>query len=321
MWRRWLAVSVVVGLVVGGTAAVAQLPPGGTFTDDDGNEHEGFIEAIAAAGITLGCNPEGTLYCPAEPVRRDQMASFLARGFDLPAAGEDFFPDDEGNTHEDNINRVAAAGITLGFDDGTFGPTLLVSRAQMASFLARAMELDPVPGDRFDDVSGVHEGNINAIAEEGVTLGCDQAGTLFCPDDSVRRDQMASFLGRALGLEPTPPGTSSTSSSSTSSSSSSSSSSSTSSTMAGETEVIEITAVQDFGNTTVSVGTEVVWVNNDNMDHTSTSGTPPTPDGTWNSGILDPGEDFSRTFNTEGSFDYFCTVHGNQMTGTIIVEP
>ena len=225
MWRRWLAVSVVVGLVVGGTAAVAQLPPGGTFTDDDGNEHEGFIEAIAAAGITLGCNPEGTLYCPAEPVRRDQMASFIARGFELPAAGEDFFPDDEGNTHEDNINRVAAAGITLGFDDGTFGPTLLVSRAQMASFLARAMELDPVPGDRFADVSGVHEGNINAIAEEGVTLGCDQAGTLFCPDESVRRDQMASFLGRALGLEPTPPppGTSSTSSSSTSSSSSSSS--------------------------------------------------------------------------------------------------
>ena len=104
----------MVGLVVGGTAAVAQLPPGGTFTDDDGNEHEGFIEAIAAAGITLGCNPEGTLYCPAEPVRRDQMASFIARGFELPAATEDFFPDDEGNTHEDNINRVAAAGITLG---------------------------------------------------------------------------------------------------------------------------------------------------------------------------------------------------------------
>jgi plastocyanin len=299
---------------------VAQLPPGGTFTDDDGNEHEGFIEAIAAAGITLGCNPEGTLYCPAEPVRRDQMASFLARGFDLPAAGEDFFPDDAGNTHEDNINRVAAAGITLGFDDGTFGPTLLVSRAQMASFLARAMGLDPVPGDRFDDVSGVHEGNINAIAEEGVTLGCDEAGTLFCPDDSVRRDQMASFLGRALGLEPTPPpGTSSTSSSSTSSSSSSSSSS-TSTTM-GEPVVISIEAIVDFGETTVPVGTEVVWENNHNVNHSSTSGTPPNNlSGIWNSGILNAGEDFSRTFNTVGSFDYFCTVHDDLMTGTITVE-
>ena len=257
MWRRWLAVSVVVGLVVGGTAAVAQLPPGGTFTDDDGNEHEGFIEAIAAAGITLGCNPEGTLYCPAEPVRRDQMASFLARGFDLPAAGEDFFPDDEGNTHEDNINRVAAAGITLGFDDGTFGPTLLVSRAQMASFLARAMELDPVPGDRFDDVSGVHEGNINAIAEEGVTLGCDQAGTLFCPDDSVRRDQMASFLGRALGLEPTPPPPTTT----------------TSTTAPPPPDDVFV-SIDDFffspDDVTVAEGTQVWWTNVGDADHTTT---------------------------------------------------
>ncbi len=32
-------------------------------------------------------------------------------------------------------------------------------------------------------------------------------------------------------------------------------------------------------------------------------------------------EDFSRTFNTQGSFDYFCTVHDETMTGTIIVEP
>ena len=39
--------------------AAGQLPPGGTFTDDNGNEHEGMIEAIAAAGITLGCNPKG----------------------------------------------------------------------------------------------------------------------------------------------------------------------------------------------------------------------------------------------------------------------
>ena len=37
----------------------------------------------------------------------------------------------------------------------------------MASFLARALDIDPVPGDVFDDVSGVHEGNINALATGG----------------------------------------------------------------------------------------------------------------------------------------------------------
>ncbi len=64
------------------TAAGAQ--SSGRFTDDDGNVHEGFIEAIAAEGITLGCNPEGTLYCPAATVTRGQMASFIDRGFTLP---------------------------------------------------------------------------------------------------------------------------------------------------------------------------------------------------------------------------------------------
>ncbi len=67
---RFVAVAVVVlatttsGALLTSLPAAGQLPPGGTFTDDDGNTHEGMIEAIAAAGITLGCNPEGTLYCP-----------------------------------------------------------------------------------------------------------------------------------------------------------------------------------------------------------------------------------------------------------------
>ena len=49
--------------------------------DDDGSVHEGFIEAIAAEGITLGCATN--LYCPYDPITRAQMASFLDRAFDL----------------------------------------------------------------------------------------------------------------------------------------------------------------------------------------------------------------------------------------------
>ncbi len=198
MRRLVLSLSVMSLLAVMAAPATAQeVPPGGTFYDDDGNVHEGAIEAIASRGVTLGCDPDGTIYCVAESVTRDQMASFLARAFELPEAGHDFFPDDDGSVHEDNINRLAAAGIAEGFDDGTYGPRLPVTREQMASFLARALDLAPVPGDVFDDVSGVHEGNINALARAGVTEGCDQSGNLYCPKDPVRRDQMASFVARA----------------------------------------------------------------------------------------------------------------------------
>jgi len=58
------------------------LPPGvpDTFTDDDTSVFEADIDALAAAGITKGCNPPtNDMYCPNNPVTRGQMAAFLYR--------------------------------------------------------------------------------------------------------------------------------------------------------------------------------------------------------------------------------------------------
>ena len=41
------------------------------------------IAAIAKAGITIGCNPDRTHYCPHQPVTRSQMALFLTRALKL----------------------------------------------------------------------------------------------------------------------------------------------------------------------------------------------------------------------------------------------
>ncbi len=43
-------------------------------------------------------------------------------------------------------------------------------------------------------------------------------------------------------------------------------------------------------------------------------------DGTWNSGIQITGS-FEHTFNSQGTFPYFCIPHGQAMTGTVIVNP
>lgn len=54
--------------------------------------------------------------------------------------------------------------------------------------------------DGFHDVSSgnVHHGSINAVRDADVTKGC--ATGVYCPGDSVRRDQMASFLDRLGAL-------------------------------------------------------------------------------------------------------------------------
>ena len=187
----------------GGPTGPAE-PATGRFEDvDAGSVHAPAIAAIAAAGITRGCDAAGPRFCPDQPVTRAQMASFLARALNLRAAVTDYFTDDDSSSHEANINALRAAGITRGCDpDGRrFCPDQPVTRAQMASFLVRALDLPATATDYFtDDDGSSHEANINALRAVGITRGCDAAGSRFCPDDAVTRAQMATFLARALNL-------------------------------------------------------------------------------------------------------------------------
>ena len=195
--KRLAVVGLVVSLLLVGSPSQAA-PLSGTFVDDDGNVHEPNIQAIAVEGITLGCG--GDRYCPAGTVRRDEMASFLARALGLPAQSTGPFSDIAGNMHAGAINAIAAAGITLGCASGRYCPADSVRRDEMASFLARAFGLAAAPSPFTDTAGNTHEPNIGAIAAEGITLGC--AAGQFCPSGQVRRDEMASFLARGLGLEP-----------------------------------------------------------------------------------------------------------------------
>jgi hypothetical protein len=211
----------VLGLVIGLLALAASAA--GTFSDDDGNVHEGNIEAIAAEGITRGCNPPvNDLYCPSDPVTRGQMAAFLVRAMGYTDdGGGDRFTDDDDSVFEDDIDKLATAGVTFGCNppaNTRFCPDAFVTRGQMAAFLVRAMGYtDDGGGDRFtDDDDSVFEADIDKLATAGVTLGCNPpTNTRFCPTELVLRDQMASFLARALGLQPIVPSTTSTTTTST----------------------------------------------------------------------------------------------------------
>ena len=68
------------------------------------------------------------------------------------------------------------------------------------------------------------------------------------------------------------------------------------------------------GYIVIKAGTKVTWENRDNTQHTTSStASPPI----WDSGILNPGQDFSFTFSTAGTYSYICNVH--PMAGTVVV--
>jgi LPXTG-motif cell wall-anchored protein len=64
---------------------------------------------------------------------------------------------------------------------------------------------------------------------------------------------------------------------------------------------------------TITVGQSVTWTNNGVSIHTATG-----PG--FDSGFMDPGDSYSFTFNSEGTFDYVCTIHSSLgMVGTVTV--
>ena len=106
------------------------------------------VEHLADRQITLGCTLNPPRYCPNKSVTRAQMASFLVRAFQLaPAQTPAGFTDTQGNVHTANIDTLATAGITVGCttEPLQYCPNQPVTRAQMATFLHRALKHQPEP--------------------------------------------------------------------------------------------------------------------------------------------------------------------------------
>jgi hypothetical protein len=166
------------------------------------------VMKIVDSGITLGCGPD--TYCPANPVTRGQMSAFIIRAKEgEPTTGPATATfTDVPLTHVffRHVERMAALGITLGIGGGLYGPDLNVTRAEMASFLVRAVDGADAPGPCtgvFNDVpiGAPHCANIERLRTftPPVTLGC--AVDLYCPSANVPREQMAAFIARAfLGI-------------------------------------------------------------------------------------------------------------------------
>jgi plastocyanin len=70
----------------------------------------------------------------------------------------------------------------------------------------------------------------------------------------------------------------------------------------------------------VHAGATVTWTNQDNIDHTVTSGTPESPDGAFASASFGKGKSFTATFERPGEYAYFCSKH-KSMHGTVKVLP
>ncbi|MEM8704895.1 MAG: S-layer homology domain-containing protein [Actinomycetota bacterium] len=160
------------------------------FTDTTGTFFDN-IERLRAAGITNGCS--ATTFCPGTYVTRGQMAAFLDRALDLPDATTPSGFTDTAGTFFDNIERLRAAGITVGCGATSYCTGRFVTRAEMATFLMRGLGLDelvpeprPLPeagnpdGDAPVPVGGGLESTAfpDHVIGDGTPASCTSAGVV-----------------------------------------------------------------------------------------------------------------------------------------------
>ncbi|MEX2504792.1 MAG: S-layer homology domain-containing protein [Egicoccus sp.] len=175
----------------------------------DGDRAADAIGCLAAYRAVEGRFVDGEQrFEPDLAVNRQQLASFLVGALTvLPA---DAYTPPNATTPEatdldriSSVHRVAVArlqadGVVGGYPDGSFRPGDAVSRAQLATFVAGAIET--VAGElpreaAADDVAGAHAQSVEKLAAIGVV---DPTADRYRPADPATRADMALFTARAL---------------------------------------------------------------------------------------------------------------------------
>ena len=100
----------------------------------------GYSEMMIAANkglFTISSNR----FNPDQPLTRDEMAKALAVAYNYSGKGSSSFKDvAKSNTYYKFIDGIAENGITTGYSDGTFKPSVAVNRAQFSTFLKRVYD-------------------------------------------------------------------------------------------------------------------------------------------------------------------------------------
>jgi uncharacterized repeat protein (TIGR01451 family) len=169
------------------------------FADNVADESETVIVTIqASSGYTVG-SPSNATVRIREP---NGSPPFCA-----PAPVSTYSDRADAGVHARNVDCITWAGLALGFTDNTYRPNLQVSRAQMASFVARLVRKAGVsmpahPADAFPGDDGqVHELDINQLFAVGVLDGTTgEQGSFYGVADPMRRDDMAKILFNAFRL-------------------------------------------------------------------------------------------------------------------------
>lgn len=198
---------IVAGLRIHGGDRQRGDSPDSFFWDLDaaGSIHGWNLSRLASDGVLEDTECGLDLICPSLMIERWVIAIWLVRvldGGDPEPLGSNRFEDvHPGMQWAAHAERLAELGVVSGcsLEPARFCPRAPVTRAQMATLLARAFNLESDTSAGFVDVDpqSAHAASIDAVAAAGIVGACGAGPDQYCPDDFVTRGQAATFIATA----------------------------------------------------------------------------------------------------------------------------
>ncbi|MCY9657299.1 S-layer homology domain-containing protein [Paenibacillus chondroitinus] len=169
------------------------------FRDITGHWAKEAIERAAKLGFVNGYE-DGT-FRPQGLITRAEFATMLARAIHLPLNGQDqlVFADEFTIPEwaKSSIASALNAGIVSGYEDNTFRPVQMISRAEITTMIVRASGIQTAeqPISTFadkDQIPAWAYAFVAAAAEAGLVQG--KGDQLFMPNDNATRAEAVTLL-------------------------------------------------------------------------------------------------------------------------------
>jgi hypothetical protein len=170
------------------------------FSDlEAGSTFYSYVQCLACRGV-LGGYEDGT-FRPEVSITRGQLAKLVsnAAGYDEGVSGQTFTDVPPGSTFYLYIERIAARGVVGGYEDGTFRPSGLATRGQIAKIVSNAAGFSEMPeGQTFSDVGTADPfyPYVERLASRGIIGG--YADNTFRPGNPATRGQVAKMIANAF---------------------------------------------------------------------------------------------------------------------------
>lgn len=171
------------------------------FTDMGGHWAQNYVEALYKRGIMKGY--EDSSFRANNSITRAELAKTIVEAFEISANTDISFKDiDLGSWYSAYVASAAAAGIVNGFEDGTFGPDMAITRQDAALMIYRALSKKVTLSVGYTfftddrDISLYASGAIRTLGDLGIVSGNENKQ--FKPNNPITRAEIATLICRAL---------------------------------------------------------------------------------------------------------------------------